>query len=108
MDEDSDGFDDVSDADALLYDDEDDDEQDAEGATAFAAEDDDTFTQDALGKGKAKNYEVEYVCRTIEDLQHKQKQEVDHVAGMFVVKVSSRFTRSPMAFSLVLNPATPL
>ncbi|CAO1621157.1 unnamed protein product [Jaminaea pallidilutea] len=81
IDDDSDAFDDVSD----MADEE--GAEDADFEPAFTAEDDDAFTQD-VGTSKTGNkaWEVEYVCRTLADLQQQQGKEIDHVASMFVVK----------------------
>lgn len=103
MDEDSDAFDDASDIEDMIYDDGgDDSEDDAHGGTALATEDD-AFSQDIAGKSRSKNYEVEYTCHAIEDLQRKQKEEVDHVAGMFVIKVSPKRTAQSSALPASLS-----
>lgn len=90
MDEDSDAFyadeDDEEDAesDVMLEGDDEDDE------AGFDAAGDEAFSHDTSGKGKRKAHEVEFTCLDIAALQLQQKKEVDHVAGMFVVRVSRR------------------
>jgi hypothetical protein len=88
MDEDSDAFyadeDDEEDAesDVMLEGDDEDDE------VAFDAAGDEAFSHDPSGKGKRKAHEVEFTCLDLAAIQQQQKKEVDHVAGMFVVRVS--------------------
>lgn len=88
MDEDSDNYyndDDDDDSDIILAAEDEDDEDGAFGNVG-----DDAFSQDASGKAKKQLFEVDFTCHTLEGLKLQQKKEVDQVAAMFMMKVSTR------------------
>lgn len=59
----------------------------------------DSFAPDP--EEKKKPYEVEFTCKRPEQIIEAQQKEIDHVASMFVIKVSSCSGRStPHSFVL--------